>query len=86
MKTTYKREASSGTIAAVNAIWAVVMGSVMVWAIYERVLVHLLPDGLTVPEMVFIVVNVFLGLGIAFPSKAKALFADAIEAYKAWKG
>ena len=85
MSTPYKRESSSGTLAAINAGWAMVFGSILVWRTFTDVLPHLVEDGMNVQEMFLFSAFVFGGIALTFPSRAKALLADFIEARRELK-
>ena len=81
---TYKHEASSGTLRTVTAVWAMVMGTGIVYAFFQF-FPHLNEGGLSLSEMVFMGCGIFGGIALVFPSRAKAMLADAIEAYKGWR-
>lgn len=80
-----RRDATSGALTLVNTLWALAVGTYMLWWIRTDLYPHLVADGSLEGDLTTLLFAFALGVVLAAPSVFKSRSVDLIEAAKEWR-
>ena len=80
-----KKKATGGTLGIINTVWAMIVGTLMLWWVKTDLYPHLIADGSLDGDIVTLGGTFLVAILLAAPSLFKSRVADALEAFKEWK-